>query len=203
MWDFRGLLVCYLWYQILYTQIRWKTFWIMNNKKIYNHLQAMAAILDAILKIIAFPMWDFGGLLVCYLWYQVLPKSVEKRFVAICWGSNCRLTRLLTKRIRISVSILNREFHSIVVIADCARIPLFMPLSQCNVHLYSYTLPYTILFMHGATNTAPWFMGACKYARISIHRGGGGPFSELNTTAPPPPIWITLYPRIYARDTVT
>ena len=26
----------------------------------------MAAILDAILKIIAFPMWDFGGLLVCY-----------------------------------------------------------------------------------------------------------------------------------------
>ena len=37
----------------------------------------MAAILDAILKIIAFPMWDFRGLLVCYLWYQILPKSVE------------------------------------------------------------------------------------------------------------------------------
>ena len=54
----------------------------------------MAAILDAILKIIAFPMWDFGGLLVCYLWYQILPKSVEKPFVAICWGLNCRLTRL-------------------------------------------------------------------------------------------------------------
>ena len=35
--------------------------------KIYNHLQGMAAILDAILKIIVFPMWDFGGLLVCYL----------------------------------------------------------------------------------------------------------------------------------------
>ena len=35
--------------------------------KIYNHLQAMAAILDAILKIIAFPMWDLGGILVCYL----------------------------------------------------------------------------------------------------------------------------------------
>ena len=46
----------------------------------------MAAILNAILKIIALPMWDFGGLLVCYLWYQILPKSVEKRFVAICWG---------------------------------------------------------------------------------------------------------------------
>ena len=30
------------------------------NWKIYNHLQAMAAILDAILKIIAFPMWDLG-----------------------------------------------------------------------------------------------------------------------------------------------
>ena len=26
----------------------------------YNYLQAMAAILDAILKIIAFPMWDLG-----------------------------------------------------------------------------------------------------------------------------------------------
>ena len=26
----------------------------------------MAAILDAILKIIAFPMWDFGGLLLKY-----------------------------------------------------------------------------------------------------------------------------------------
>ena len=36
-------------------QIRWKTFCIINWK-IYNHLQAMAAILDAILKIIAFPM---------------------------------------------------------------------------------------------------------------------------------------------------
>ena len=61
-------------------QIRWKTFCIINWK-IYNHLQAMAAILDAILKIIAFPMWDFGGLLVCYLWYQILPKSVEKPLV--------------------------------------------------------------------------------------------------------------------------
>ena len=49
--------------------------------KIYNHLQAMAAILDAILKIIAFTMWDFEGLLVCYLWYQILPTSVEKPFV--------------------------------------------------------------------------------------------------------------------------
>ena len=37
----------------------------------------MAAILVAILKIIAFPMWDFGRLLV---WYQILPKSVEKPF---------------------------------------------------------------------------------------------------------------------------
>ena len=41
----------------------------------------MAAILDAILKIIAFPMLDLGGLLLCYLWYQILPKSVEKPFV--------------------------------------------------------------------------------------------------------------------------
>ena len=74
----------------------------------------MAAILDSILKIIAFPMWIFvidwlifidfffffffffwgGGILICYLWYQILPKSVEKPFVAICWGLNCRLTRL-------------------------------------------------------------------------------------------------------------
>ena len=41
----------------------------------------MAAILDAILKIIAFPISDFGGLLVCFLWYQILPKSGEKPFV--------------------------------------------------------------------------------------------------------------------------
>ena len=41
----------------------------------------MAAILDAILKIIAFPMWDFGGLFsMLYLWYQILPKSVENPF---------------------------------------------------------------------------------------------------------------------------
>ena len=49
--------------------------------KIYNHLQAMAAILDAILKIIAFPMWDFLGLLVRYLWYDILPKSAKKNFL--------------------------------------------------------------------------------------------------------------------------
>ena len=67
MWDFGGLLVCYLWYQILPKSA--ENFCIKNLKKIYNHLQAMAAILDAILKKIAFPMWDFGGLLVCYLWY--------------------------------------------------------------------------------------------------------------------------------------
>ena len=54
----------------------------------------MAAILDANLKMIVFPMWDFGGLLVRYFWYEILPKSVEKPFVAICWGLNCRLTRL-------------------------------------------------------------------------------------------------------------
>ena len=37
----------------------------------------MAAILDAILKIIAFPVWDFGWLLVCYLWYQMLPNPLK------------------------------------------------------------------------------------------------------------------------------
>ena len=41
----------------------------------------MAAILDAILKMIAFPVCDFGGRLVSYLWYQILPKSAEKPFV--------------------------------------------------------------------------------------------------------------------------
>ena len=51
------------------------------KQNIYNHLQAMTAILDAILKIIAFPMWDFEGLSVCFLLYQILPKSVEKHFV--------------------------------------------------------------------------------------------------------------------------
>ena len=56
------LLVCYTLYQFLPGSV---IFFL----KISNHLQAMAAILDAILKIIAFPMWDFGGLLVCYLGY--------------------------------------------------------------------------------------------------------------------------------------
>ena len=41
----------------------------------------MTAILDAILKIIAFPMLDLGELLLCYSWYKILPKSVEKPFV--------------------------------------------------------------------------------------------------------------------------
>ena len=62
-------------------QIRWKTVCIIIKWKIYNHLQAMAAILDSNLKIIAFPMWDFEGLLVCYWWYQILSKSVEKPLV--------------------------------------------------------------------------------------------------------------------------
>ena len=41
----------------------------------------MAAILDAILKIIAFPMWDFAGLLVSYLWYQILYSNPLKNFL--------------------------------------------------------------------------------------------------------------------------
>ena len=41
----------------------------------------MAAILDAILKITVFPMWDFGGLLVCYSWYRILPKN---RWKPVC-----------------------------------------------------------------------------------------------------------------------
>ena len=32
----------------------------------------MGAILDAILKIIAFPMWDFGGLLVRWVTLSVI-----------------------------------------------------------------------------------------------------------------------------------
>ena len=31
----------------------------------------------------------FGGLLVCYSLYRILPKSVEKPFVEICWGFGC------------------------------------------------------------------------------------------------------------------
>ena len=49
------------------TQICWKNLLYDKVSKMYNHLQGMAAILDAILKIIVFLMWDFGGLLVCYL----------------------------------------------------------------------------------------------------------------------------------------
>ena len=54
----------------------------MNFKRfitIYDYGYAMVASF----KMIAFTMWDFGGLLVCYLWYQVLPKSVEKTFCII------------------------------------------------------------------------------------------------------------------------
>ena len=80
MWDFGGLLVCYLWYWILPKCVK-NLLYNEFYKIYYNHLQAMAAILDAILKIIAFPMWDFGGLLVCYVWYHILPKCVEKPFV--------------------------------------------------------------------------------------------------------------------------
>ena len=79
MWNFGGSFSMLFMISNI-TQIRWKTFCIINWK-IYNHLQAMAAILDAILKIIAFPIWDFRGLLLCYLWHQILPKSVEKPFV--------------------------------------------------------------------------------------------------------------------------
>ena len=71
----------YTLYQLLPEYVEKTT--IMNFKRfitIYGYGYAMAAILDAILKMIAFPMWDFGGLLVCYLWYQVLSKSVEKPF---------------------------------------------------------------------------------------------------------------------------
>ena len=65
MWDFGELLVCY--YDIKYYPNLLKNLLYNEVSKIYNHLQAMAAILDAILKIIAFSMGDFGGLLVCYL----------------------------------------------------------------------------------------------------------------------------------------
>ena len=56
-----------------------------------------AAILDAILKITPFRKSDFLRFLVCYSGHQVLPKTVEKPFVAICLGLGtfCRkLTRL-------------------------------------------------------------------------------------------------------------
>ena len=51
------LLLCYALYQLLPEYIEEKKRFL----KIYNHLKAMAASLDAILKIIAFSMWDFGG----------------------------------------------------------------------------------------------------------------------------------------------
>ena len=78
------------------TQICWKIFCIMKFQRFIAIYRLWRPSWTPFLKIIAFPMWDLGGLLVCYLWYQILPKSVEKPFVAISWGLNCRLTRLLT-----------------------------------------------------------------------------------------------------------
>ena len=73
------LLVCYALYQLLPESIE------KNNhnefQKIYKPIyRLLAAILDAIFENNSFPMWDFGGLLVCYSWYHTLPKSVEKPF---------------------------------------------------------------------------------------------------------------------------
>ena len=71
-------------YQLLPEYVEKTT--IMNFKRfitIYGYGYGMAAILDAILKMIAFPMWDFGGVLLCCLLYQVLSKSVEKTFCII------------------------------------------------------------------------------------------------------------------------
>ena len=69
MWDLGGVGGAFnmLFYEVKYYLNPLKNLLYIELKKIYNHLQAVAAILDAILKIIAFPMWDFGGLLVCYL----------------------------------------------------------------------------------------------------------------------------------------
>ena len=43
----------------------------------------------------AFPLADFGKLLVCYLMYPIKLNSIKKRFVAIFLGSNLRLTSLV------------------------------------------------------------------------------------------------------------
>ena len=55
---------------------------------------ATAAILDAILKITPFRKSDFLRFLVCYSGHRILQKTVEKPFVAIFGGLNCKLTRL-------------------------------------------------------------------------------------------------------------
>ena len=78
------------------TQICWKIFCIMKFQRFIAIYRLWRPSWTPLLLffIIAFPMWDLVGLLVCYLWYQILPKSVEKPFVAICWGLNCRLILL-------------------------------------------------------------------------------------------------------------
>ena len=56
----------------------------MNFKRfitIHGYGYAMAAILDAIFKMIAYPMWDFGGLCVCYLWYQIKYQNPLKNLL--------------------------------------------------------------------------------------------------------------------------
>ena len=37
---------------------------------------------------------DFGGFLICYTRGSTKPSTSEKNSVAICWGSNLRLTGL-------------------------------------------------------------------------------------------------------------
>ena len=57
----------------------------------------MAAILDAILKIIAFPDVGFWGTFSMLLMISNTTQIRLKNLcVAICWGLNCRLTRLKT-----------------------------------------------------------------------------------------------------------
>ena len=69
--------------------ICWKklTFILHETKNSYIWPSTiMATILDAILKKNTFRVSNSPKLFVCCLWPLIAPKTVEKRFVTICWG---------------------------------------------------------------------------------------------------------------------
>ena len=53
----------------------------MYDKGSYGHFKVLAAILDAILKITVFPMWDFGG---TFSMLFLISNTTENRWKTFC-----------------------------------------------------------------------------------------------------------------------
>ena len=75
---------------------------------IHYHFKVTAAILDAILEITPFLIWDFLGFLECYSWSPLLHKSVGN--TRQCWTAN---KRVQCKAICIIGGHLRRHFEYI------------------------------------------------------------------------------------------